>query len=160
MAARLERSTTNKTWAGVCGGLAEYLQVDVTLVRTFFVIGTVVTGGLGLLGYIVLVVLMPLPGQPAPFAKASGAPTSSLEGAASSDPAATAPIVTPSVAATPTDPAAAERRRAAFGVFLIALGAIFMFGNAGVFRIVRWELVWPLVLIGIGALLLTQRVRR
>ena len=54
MAARLERSTTDKKWAGVCGGLAEYLQVDVALVRTFFVVGTVVTGGLGLLGYITI----------------------------------------------------------------------------------------------------------
>lgn len=160
MAARLERSTTNKTWAGVCGGLAEYLQVDATLVRTFFVVGTVVTGGLGLLAYIVLVVLMPLPGQPAPFAKGAGATTSTLQGAASGDPAATASVVTPPVVSPPADPEAAERRRAAFGVFLIALGAIFMFGNAGVFRIVRWDLVWPLVLIGIGALLLMQRVRR
>jgi phage shock protein C len=159
MPTRLERSTTNKTWAGVCGGLAEYLQVDATLVRTFFVVGTVVTGGLGLLGYIVLVFLMPLPGQPTPFVKASGATAPTLEGAASSDPAATAPMVAP-VVSPPADPEAAERRRAAFGVFLIALGAIFMFGNAGVFHIVRWELVWPLVLIGIGALLLTQRVRR
>jgi hypothetical protein len=28
------------------------------------------------------------------------------------------------------------------------------------FRIVRWDLVWPLVLIGIGALFLVQRGRR
>lgn len=155
MSTRLERSATNRVVAGVCGGIAEYLQVDATLVRVFFVIGTIVTGGLGLLGYIILIVLMPLPGQPAPFVKTSGVMTSTLEGAANSDPTVAAPIVAP-----PADPEAAERRRAAVGLFLIALGAIFLFGNAGVFRIVRWDLIWPLVIIGIGALLLAQRMRR
>jgi phage shock protein C len=160
MPTRLERSISNKVVAGVCGGIAEYLQVDATLVRVFFVVGTIVTGGLGLLGYIILVVLMPLPGQPAPFVKASGVTTSTLEGAAAADPGATTPLVATPVAPAPPDPEAAERRRWAFGLFLIALGAIFMFGNAGVFRIVRWDLVWPLVLIGIGVLFLVQRGRR
>jgi phage shock protein C len=156
MSTRLERSTKNKVWAGVCGGIGEYLQVDPTLVRVFFVIGTIITGGLGLLAYIVLIVLMPLPGQPAPFVKETGVATSPVEGGApTGDPAATSPVTT-----APPDPEAAERRRAAVGLVLIALGAIFLFGNAGVFRIVRWDLAWPLVLIAIGALLLAQRVRR
>jgi phage shock protein PspC (stress-responsive transcriptional regulator) len=160
MPARLERSVTNKVVAGVCGGIAEYLQVDATLVRVFFVVGTIVTGGLGLLGYVVLVVLMPLPGQPAPFVKTSGVTTSTVEDAASGDPAASAPVAAAPVAPAPADREAAERRRWAFGLFLIALGAIFMFGNAGLFRIVRWDLVWPLVLIAIGVLFLVQRERR
>jgi phage shock protein C len=155
MPGRLERSTTNKVIAGVCGGIAEYLQVDPTLVRVFFAVGSIVTGGLGLLGYIVLIVLMPLPGQPAPFVKTSGVTTSTIEGASSPDAATTTPVVSP-----PADPEAAERRRGAFGLFLIALGAIFLFSNAGVFRIVRWDLAWPLVFIAIGVLLLAQRVRR
>ena len=154
MPTRLERSITNKVVAGVCGGIGEYLQVDPTLVRVFFVLGTILTGGLGLLGYIVLIVMMPLPGQPAPFVK-SDVTTSTVEGAASTDPTATAPIVR-----APEDPEAAERRRAAFGLVLIALGAIFLLGNAGIFRIVRWDLAWPLVFIAIGALLLAQRARR
>jgi phage shock protein C len=156
MPTRLERSTTNKVVAGVCGGIGEYLQVDPTLVRVFFVVGTIVTGGLGLLGYIVLIVLMPLPGQPAPFVKTAGVTTGTVETAAGD---ASAQQVTP-IAPAPADPAAAERNRAAFGVVLIALGAIFLFSNAGVFRIVRWDLAWPLVLIAIGALLLAQRMRR
>jgi len=156
MPTRLERSTTNKVWAGVCGGIGDYLQVDPTLVRVFFVVGTIITGGLGLLAYIVLIVLMPLPGQPTPFVKTAGSTTSSLETAASGDPASQTTPVVPA----PEDPEAAERRRAAFGIVLIALGAIFLFSNAGVFRIVRWDLAWPLVLIAVGALLLAQRMRR
>jgi phage shock protein C len=160
MAARLERSTTNRVVAGVCGGIGEYLQVDPTLVRVFFVVGTILSAGLGFLGYIALIVLLPLPGQPAPFVKTAGTTTSTLEGAAASDPAAEKTATSTPVVAPPADPEAAERRRATAGFFLIALGAIFLLSNAGVFRIIRWDLVWPLVFIAIGALLLAQRMRR
>jgi phage shock protein C len=37
MAKRLYRSTTQKMIGGVCGGLAEYFDVDVSLVRLIFV---------------------------------------------------------------------------------------------------------------------------
>ncbi|HEV8230026.1 MAG TPA: PspC domain-containing protein [Candidatus Limnocylindria bacterium] len=150
MSTRLERSTTNRVVAGVCAGIGDYLELDPTLVRVFFVIGSVLTGGLGVLAYIVLVVIMPLPGRPAPFVKNDTVP--------SSDAGATTTVS--ATEATPSDPQAAERRRAAFGFFLIALGVIFLFGNAGLFRIVRWDLVWPLVFVAMGALLLSQRIRR
>src|SRR5207247_420415 len=57
---RLERSGTNRVIAGVCGGLAEYLAIDATLVRVVFV-GLLFAGGIGLLLYIVLLILMPQP---------------------------------------------------------------------------------------------------
>jgi phage shock protein C len=156
MPSRLERSTTNKVVAGVCGGIAEYLQVDPTLVRVFVVAATILSGGLGLLAYVGAVIFMPLPGQPTPFVKTTNVTTSTLEGAANSgDPAIATPVVRP-----PEDAEATERRRASFGLVLIALGAIFLLSNAGVFRIVRWDLAWPLVFIAIGVLLLAQRVRR
>jgi phage shock protein C len=156
MQTRLERSTTNKVMAGVCGGIAEYLQVDPTLVRVFFVIATVMTAGLGFLGYIVLLVMMPLPGKPAPFVNNSGWTAPAAEPGSSS---ADTTVVTPPVA-RPEDPVMAERRRATFGYFLVALGVVFLLANLGAFRIVRWDLVWPLVFVGAGVLLLAQRVRR
>lgn len=55
---RLTRSITDKKVAGVCGGLAEYFNVDATLVRLIFVLATLM-GGPGLLLYIVLWVVMP-----------------------------------------------------------------------------------------------------
>ena len=156
MQTRLERSTTNKVIAGVCGGIAEYLQVDPTLVRVFFVIATVMTAGLGFLGYLVLLVMMPLPGKPAPFVSNSAAASSATEPASST---ADTPRVMPAVAQV-EDPLTADRRRATFGYFLVALGVVFLLANVGAFRIVRWDLVWPLVFVGAGVLLLAQRVRR
>lgn len=158
MQTRLERSTTNKVIAGVCGGIAEYLQVDPTLVRVFFVIAALMTAGLGFLGYIVLMVMMPLPGKSAPFVTTSAAGAAVEPGATSADTNATT-ATTPSIVRV-EDPVTAERRRATFGYFLVALGVVFLLANLGAFHIVRWDLVWPLVFVGAGVLLLTQRVRR
>lgn len=55
---RLMRSTTDKMIAGVAAGLAEYLAVDVTLVRLAFVI-LALAGGPGLLIYLILWFVMP-----------------------------------------------------------------------------------------------------
>jgi len=158
MPTRLERSTTNKVIGGVCGGIAEYLQVDPTLVRVFFVISIFLTAGLAILGYIVLLVLMPQPGAHAPFVQQS-ATTPAGDPAANVTATGETTVMT-RPAPAPEDPAAAERRRATFGYFLVALGVVFLLANIGAFRIVRWDLVWPLVFIGAGALLLAQRVRR
>jgi phage shock protein C len=158
MPTRLERSTTNKVIGGVCGGIAEYLQVDPTLVRVFFVISIFLTAGLAILGYIVLLVLMPQPGAHPPFVQQTASTAPGDPAAGSTAMGETTVMTRPAPA--PEDPAAAERRRATFGYFLVALGIVFLLANLGAFRIVRWDLVWPLVFIGAGALLLAQRVRR
>jgi phage shock protein PspC (stress-responsive transcriptional regulator) len=55
---RLTRSSTDKKVAGVCGGIAEYFNIDSTLVRLIFVLATLL-GGPGLILYIVLWIVMP-----------------------------------------------------------------------------------------------------
>ena len=59
---RLFRSTTDRQIAGVCGGLAHYFNVDVTLVRIVFVVAAFTS--VGLLAYIVLWIAVP-EGDPA-----------------------------------------------------------------------------------------------
>lgn len=56
---RLYRSREDANIAGVCGGLAEYFNVDSTLIRIIFVLATLL-GGPGLIIYIVLWLVMPL----------------------------------------------------------------------------------------------------
>lgn len=55
----LRRSIENKKIAGVCGGLAEYLDIDPTIVRLIFVLLTLSSFGLGIFLYIVLAIAMP-----------------------------------------------------------------------------------------------------
>ncbi len=72
---RLYRATASKKIAGVCSGIAEYLAVDVTLVRLAVAAGTLFSGGLGLLAYIVAWIIMPRDQQMPPFRSPSSAPT-------------------------------------------------------------------------------------
>ncbi len=58
MAKRLKLSSTDVKISGVCGGLAEYLNVDSTLVRIVFVI-LALAGGSGIIAYLVCWALMP-----------------------------------------------------------------------------------------------------
>ena len=59
---RLTRSNRNKMIAGVCGGLAEYLNMDPTVVRVLYVLVSIVSAGFpGIVAYIVLMFLMPPP---------------------------------------------------------------------------------------------------
>lgn len=64
MEKRLTRSTTNKMIAGVCGGLANYFNVDPTIIRLAFVFGSVFLALFGgVLAYIICVVVIPEEGQ-------------------------------------------------------------------------------------------------
>ena len=55
---RLYRSSTNYMLAGVCGGIAEYFEVDPTLIRLAWVLFSA-AGGSGLLVYIVAAIIIP-----------------------------------------------------------------------------------------------------
>jgi phage shock protein PspC (stress-responsive transcriptional regulator) len=59
MKKRLYRSRTNQKIAGVCGGIAEYLDLDPTVVRIVFVLLAFVNGG-GIIAYLVCWIAMPL----------------------------------------------------------------------------------------------------
>jgi len=57
---RLYRSETNKTWAGILGGVGEYFNVDPTLIRLLFLLLVVMTGFFpGLLAYIIAMAIVP-----------------------------------------------------------------------------------------------------
>ena len=55
---KLKKSSKNKLIAGVCGGIAEYLNIDVTLVRLIWIMLGFFFGG-GLLLYIIAALIMP-----------------------------------------------------------------------------------------------------
>lgn len=55
---KLYKSNTDKKIAGVCGGIAEYFNIDSTLVRLGWVLFCAL-GGSGLLAYIIMAIIMP-----------------------------------------------------------------------------------------------------
>jgi phage shock protein C len=55
---KLYRSQNQRMLAGVCGGLAEYFNVDATLIRVLFLV-LAVFGGTGLVIYVVMWLIVP-----------------------------------------------------------------------------------------------------
>ena len=56
----LRRSTTKSMVTGVCGGLAEWLDWDPTLVRVLYVVGSIFSAAFpGLLVYLILTLIIP-----------------------------------------------------------------------------------------------------
>jgi phage shock protein C len=77
---RLYRSRTDRVLSGVAGGLAELWNLDPSLVRVVWALLVPLTGGLALLAYIVMAIVVPegpiaTPGaSPAPDESPAGAP--------------------------------------------------------------------------------------
>jgi phage shock protein PspC (stress-responsive transcriptional regulator) len=57
----LRRSTTDKQIAGVCGGMAEYFQVDSTMVRLLWVVLSIFVGAIigGIIAYLLAWLIIP-----------------------------------------------------------------------------------------------------
>ena len=55
---RLYRSKKERMIAGVCGGIAEYFNVDPTLIRLIWV-ATLFMGGTGIIAYIIAWIIIP-----------------------------------------------------------------------------------------------------
>ena len=59
MKKRLYRSTRDKLFLGVCGGIGEYFNIDPTLVRLGWVLVAACSFGTGIIAYFVAAIIMP-----------------------------------------------------------------------------------------------------
>ena len=58
MKKKLFKSQTDRKLCGVCGGIAEYFEIDSTIVRLILIAFTIL-GGSGVLAYIIAALVMP-----------------------------------------------------------------------------------------------------
>ncbi|NCC86813.1 MAG: PspC domain-containing protein [Clostridia bacterium] len=57
---KLYKSSTDRMLSGVCGGFADYINADSTVVRAFFVLISILSAAFpGILVYIILAIVMP-----------------------------------------------------------------------------------------------------
>ncbi|MEW6062753.1 MAG: PspC domain-containing protein [Nanoarchaeota archaeon] len=56
---RLYKSKNNRILCGVCGGIGEYLNIDPTAIRVLWVIGTLLSMGIGIIAYILCCIIIP-----------------------------------------------------------------------------------------------------
>lgn len=133
----LHRSRKNSMVFGVAGGLAEYFDIDPTLMRVAWVVLGLASGGTALIAYITLAVIMPT----------NDSPDVESEGEKSS---------------VPNDESrqiGKGRRRSFLALLLIVVGIVALAANFGLFSWWRWDVLWPLVLIAVGVGILWARYR-
>lgn len=166
---RLYRSRSDRVIGGVAGGLAAYLGVDPSLVRVAWVVLAVLTGGFFALVY--LVMLFVVPEEPYPGAAAAAAGYASPEYGAT-QPGGTEPPAegetteqawTAAAPATqPPDRASAPARKGnsavIIGLILILVGGYFLLRQY--IPQIDLDLIWPVVVIGVGVLLLVSALQR
>lgn len=57
---KLYRSRTKRTLSGVCGGLEDYFEIDVTIIRLVWVLISIMSGVLpGIVAYVIAVFIIP-----------------------------------------------------------------------------------------------------
>jgi phage shock protein C len=56
---RLYRSKKERMIGGVCGGIAEYLKTDPTIIRLIWVLLTIISVGAGIVGYLIAWLIIP-----------------------------------------------------------------------------------------------------
>lgn len=166
---RLYRSRDDRMLAGVAGGLAELWGADPSLVRVIWALLVIFTGGVALIVYIVMAIVipeepdLPLPAgdEMAAAAAAEGAPTAGQAFASATD-ARTARRVAREARAQARRAAGLDRppfpAAAVLGGFLIILGGFFLAREF--LPQIDFDWFWPLVLVGLGVLLIVNAVRR
>ena len=147
---RLTRSR-DSVIGGVAAGVAEWINADPALVRIAWALLVPLTGGVAFLAYIVAWVVVP----EAPPHPAAGGPT--VAAAAETDPVTGAPAPNPTTA--PTDSRDDAGRTALFiGGGLVLVGLWFLVREY--VPDINWGLIWPLLLVGIGVVILVGAARR
>jgi phage shock protein PspC (stress-responsive transcriptional regulator) len=78
-ARRLYQIREGAMLSGVCTGIAAFLNIDVTIVRVLFVVLVLLTGGLWIVAYIIMMFVIPFANTDEEHAAAAGAPFNAKE---------------------------------------------------------------------------------
>ncbi len=155
---KLYRSNTDKMIGGVSGGIAEYFEIDPTIVRILFVLAVFFGGG-GLIAYIILWIIVPekpyvFPGMQQPNQENHINSTQSSQSTENKEQSSASNSNT-------FDYSAFQQKQksntgSVAGIVLIVIGALFLLNNF----IPRFNFgdFWPFILIAAGiALLLNSK---
>ena len=153
---RLYRNRDGRMISGVASGLADYFDVDPTLVRLVFILAALING-IGIFIYIVMSFIVPV--REAQVLRDEAAGEEPLEMTETTREETHAPAGPPMTEAV-NHWQHREQRHTWAGLILITLGVLFLAQNMGLLLWWNWRIFWPVVLIGVGALLLTRQLRR
>ncbi len=158
MERRLTRSRDDRMIAGVAGGLADYLDIDPSIVRVVWAL-LVFAWGLGLLLYIVMAIVVPEE-DAVPDGQPWAAPGATDPATGATDPAAAS-----AASAREARRAARRARRGDEGRTIAILGGalLVLIGVAFLLRelvpAIDFDFFWPLVLVVLGIVIVVAALR-
>jgi phage shock protein C len=152
---KLYRSRKDYMIGGVCGGIAEYFEIDSTLVRLLAVL-VVLLGGAGIVAYIIAWIVIPKnPEQISDedFEKRENIKEKVKKGAKD-----VIEEVKEHFESEEPSYKSEKNRRILGGIIVIAIGLIFLLN--GFFPWVGWNKLWPLILIAAGLIIMIQAFKK
>jgi len=173
---KLYRSNHDRMVAGVCGGLAEYFNIDPVIVRLLFVL-SIFLGGFGILAYIILAIVLPQESsvvtEPAAtikeniheFKDTAAQMGQEIRSTFHKDTTGQTQGPVAAVAVDDKETYCCRRHRGGFivGAILIVVGIIALASTVGPLHWAwwfSWGYLWPLLLVGFGLLILLTGARR
>ena len=141
---RIYKSSEDKVLSGVAGGMAEYFEIDPVFVRLGWFASVFVTGGISILVYIVMVIVVPRGEHSAP---------------SSIDVVGDESVRNPAESEV-TMRERSERRRYLLGICLIVAGIALLVYNMDFFGPIDWSIVVAVSIIGVGAAIIYASVRQ
>lgn len=150
MAERLFRSRDDRMLAGVAAGVAERFDADPSLIRIAWALLTIFTGGIALVVYVVMAIVVP----EAPAGQATAPPSAPATDQAGASTTASGEREARRAARRDRRRGSGDHGRGGLitGVFLIAIGGFFLIREF--IPWFNWHLWWPVGLIALGVLLL------
>ena len=140
---KLYRSRDDAMIGGVCGGLADYFNIDSSLVRLAAIL-LVFAAGLSIWVYIIAWIIVP---------------QKSLTGDSSlSTPEYNGPAAGAEEGQTPDE--SADKSKFIIGIILIVLGFIFLLHTFNIFVWFSFFKLWPVAIIAIGLVILLKSLDR
>jgi phage shock protein PspC (stress-responsive transcriptional regulator) len=147
MAKKLYRSTLDKMIGGVAGGLAEYFDIDATLVRVLFVV-VVFLGGGGIIAYIILWIVVPQKPYELPKFSFTDSPKGESGSSNFSAEQTKSDSFSISNGGVATSVSQTNSKQIWIAIVLMVIGGLFLLDN--IFPRFDFDHFWPVILIGIG----------
>ncbi|MEA3423676.1 MAG: PspC domain-containing protein [Bacillota bacterium] len=145
MEKKLYRSRENKVVSGVCGGIAEYFDIDATLIRLLWAI-TILFAGTGILAYVLCILIIP------------EAPMDKVKEDEDEDENA---VVDDEETTNEKREIIKENKNSTYGVGLIFIAVGMMFIARKIFWWLNidfaWGLFWPMLLVFFGVYLIVKK---
>ena len=159
MEKKLYRSSSDRMIWGVCGGIAEYFNMDPTIVRIIAVL-LIFANGLGILAYIILAIVVPLEKSGAVTAK--DAIKENVEEIAGTAKELGQKIRTTFAEEVDKSRGAEGIRRPhiLIGAIIIAVGLLLLLSNLNFLAWFRWGFLWAVIIIAVGALIIMGARRK